>query len=221
MASTEIRGQAGVSANIQKAADGFPVVARAFRDGTLAKMDWRMLKVMEGKVFQIQIGDEDSPVATTTSIADTLVFGVVDVPTGFIAIPIRAECHVATWTTATLVNAMLEVDNGKVRWSSGGTAFTPLNLHTGSSGASSCPAYVMEGAGIVTAAKTASGSIEVARMPIGEDAITTATGSEKCFIYDDVCPPYVVGPASILLHFGSATADVTGYGLLRWIELTV
>ena len=177
-----------------------------------------MLKVAEGKVFQVQIGTEDAPVASTTSIDDELVWMMVDVPSGYIAIPIRAEAHVATWTTATLINAMLEVDNGKVRYSSGGTAFTPLNLNTGSSSASGCSAYV--GTDITTAAKTASGSIEIARMTIGEDAKATATADEKFFLYDDVCPPYVEGPASIILHFGAATADVTGYGLIKWVELT-
>lgn len=219
MATAEIRGRAGISDNIQNSADGFPVDARAFKDGTLAVIDWRMIKVMEGKVFQIQLGTEDAPIASTTSIDDALVWAVVDVPTGYIAIPIRAECHVATWTTATLINAMLEVDNGKVRYTSGGTAFVPLNLNTGSSAASGCSAYV--GTDITVAAKTALGSIEVARMTFGEDAKATATADEKCFIYDDVCPPYVKGPGSILLHFGAATADVTGYGLLKWIELTV
>ena len=219
MSSTEIRGRAAIDANIPNAANGFPVDARAFKDGTLATMDWRMMKVMEGKVFQIQLGTEDAPIDSTTSIDDVTVWALVDVPAGYIAIPIRAECHVATYTTATLINCMLEVDNGKVRYSTGGTAFTPLNLHTGSSAASGCSAYV--GTDITAGAKTASGSIEVARMVITEDVITTASGDEKCFIYDDVCPPYVQGPASIILHFGAATADVTGYGLLRWIELTV
>jgi len=219
MSSTDIRGQVAVDSNVQKIASGFPAPARAFTDGTLATIDWRMLKVMEGKVFQIQLGTEDAPIASTTSIDDELVWAVVDVPSGYIAIPIRAEAHIATFTTATLVNAMLEVDNGKVRYSSGGTAFTPLNLNTGSSAASGCSAYV--GTDITVSAKTSNGSIEVARMVFTEDAITTSSGDEKCFIYNDVCPPYVQGPASILLHFGAATADVTGYGLLRWVELTV
>jgi len=223
MSSTEIRGRAAIDANVANAANGFPVDARAFKDGTLGAIDWRMLKVMEGKVYQIQLGTEDAPINSTTSIDDVTVWALVDVPSGYIAIPIRAECHVATFTTATLVNAMLEVDNGKVRYSTGGTAFTPLNLHTGSSAASGCTAYVNTGteAGVTASAKTSSGSIEVARMVITEDAIATTSGDEKCFIYDDVCPPYVEGPASMLLHFGAATADVTGYGLLRWIELTV
>ena len=223
MSSTEIRGRVSVDTNVPKIANGFPIDARAYQDGTLGAIDWRMLKVMEGKVFQIQAGTEDAAINSTAGIDDELVFAVVDVPSGIIAIPIRAELHVEQFTTATSVLCMLEVDRAKVRWSSAGAAFTPLNLNTGSSAASGCTSYVtVDGqTGVVTATKTTGGSIEVARLVVTEDAITTTSGDEKFFLYDDVCPPFVKGPASMLLHFGAATADVKGYGLLRWVELTV
>ena len=225
MSSTDIRGRVAVDANVQNTADGFPADARAFLDGTLGAMPWELLKTFEGKVYQIQIGDENDAVNSTTTIDDQLVWAVVDVPSAStIIIPVRAEVHIATFTTATLVNAMLEVDNGKVRYDSTGTAFTPLNLHTGSSNASACSAYVNTSttAGVTVAAKTSSGSLEIARMVFTEDAITTSSGDEKAFIYaNDPCPPIIQGPASLLLHFGATTADVTGFGLIKWIELAV
>jgi len=225
MSSTEIRGRVAVDANVPNMADGFPVDARAFVDGTLSTMPWDLLKVLEGKVYQIQIGAEDAPVNSTAAIDDELVWAVVDVSSAStMIIPIYAEVHVATWTTATLINVMLEADDAKARYSSGGTAFTPLNLHTGSSNTSACTAYVNSStdAGVTVSAKTSGGSIEFARLPIGEDAKATATADEKYFVWKgDVCPPVIQGAGSLLLHFGATTADVTGYGLLRWIELTV
>ena len=219
MSSTDIRGRVSVDTNVPKIASGFPIDARAFQDGTLGAIDWRMLKVMEGKVFQLQIGTEDAPVDSTATIDDLLVWGVVDVPEGIIAIPIRAEVHVADFTTATDIFCMLEVDNAKQRYTSGGTAFTPLNLNTGSSSASGCSAYA--GTDITVGAKTTGGSIEVARVVITEDNVGTGIGGEKFFFYDDVCPPFVKGPASIILHFGAGSADAKGFGLVKWVELTV
>ena len=187
--------------------------------GNQVVMDFFTWASLVGRVYQIQLGTEDAPVDSTAAMDDLLVWAVVDVPTGVKIMPVKAEAHIATFTTATLVNAMLEVDTAKVRYASGGTAATPLNLHTGKANASGCAAYVMEGAGVVTTAKTAGGSIEIARMVFTEDAITTSSGDEKPFIWNDRCPPVLEGPASIIFHFGATTADVTGYGLLKWIEL--
>lgn len=220
MASTDIRGKVGYETNIQNIASGFPADLRCFKDGTLMTMDWRMAKVLEGKCYQLQLGTEDAPIDSTTSIDDETVWAVVDVAsTSTLVIPVYAEVHVATWTTATLINVMVEVDNGKVRYSSGGTAFTPLNLHTGSSNTSACSAYV--GTDVTVSAKTSGGSIEVARLPIGEDAKATSTADEKYFVWEPTTPPVIQGAGSLLLHFGAASADVTGYGLLRWIEVTL
>ena len=104
--------------------------------GNQVSMDFFTWAALVGRVYQIQLGDEDAPVDSTAAIDDLLVWAVVDVPSGVKIMPVRAEAHIATFTTATLVNALLEVDPSKVRYSSGGTAQTPQNLHTGKANAS-------------------------------------------------------------------------------------
>ena len=132
--------------------------------------------------------------------------------------------NVGTFTTSTLIQAMLELDTAKNRYSSGGTVFAPKNLNGISAvqKAFSGSAYV--GTDVTTAAKTAvPGSIELARRAIGEDNIATATSVENLDreIYSVAKRPIalVSGLGSMLLHFGAATADATGYAVAQFAQL--
>ena len=191
--------------------------------GDVSSADWKQSYVMSGRVFMLQFGTEDAPVASTGSIDDQLAMATVDVPSGTIIMPLWGQGVVGTWTTGTLINYMIEVDNAKVRRSSGGTAFTPLCLRTdldngtGSSGVSGCTVYVAGASDIVAAAKTSGGSLEIYR-----ESIEVNTGDAADYWpkmeYNPVICPLVVGPASVVVHFGAA-ADLTVYGNLMWAEL--
>src|SRR3990167_4938928 len=69
--------------------------------------------ILSGFGYHMQIGTEDAPVASTTSIDDQLVWMVADNPDGSAAIPLLYEVNIGNFTTATLVISMLEVDKDK------------------------------------------------------------------------------------------------------------
>ena len=98
--------------------------------GDINNADWKQAYVLSGQAYMLQFGVEDAPVASTASIDDQLAMASVDVPSGTTIIPFYAQGVVGTWTTGALINYMIEVDNGKVRRASGGTAFTALALRT-------------------------------------------------------------------------------------------
>ena len=184
--------------------------------GDINNADWKQAYVLSGQAYMLQFGVEDAPVASTASIDDQLAMASVDVPSGTTIIPFYAQGVVGTWTTGTLINYMIEVDNGKVRRSSGGTAFTPLSLRTDALRSSACTAYVAGASDIVAAAKTSAGSLEIYRESIEVNSGDAADYWPK-MEYNPVISPVVVGPASVVVHFGAA-ADLTVYGNLMWAE---
>lgn len=206
----------GSTTPTRKTSDDNFIGARGLRDGSLVIADFRQALAMEGRAFMMQIGTEDAPVASTTAIDDQLVWMVLDVPSGTTVMPYWGQAVVGTWTTSTLLNYMIEIDNAQARYTSGGTAFTPLNLRTDAPISSNCSAYV--GTDITTAAKTASGSLEVYRESIEVNSGNAGDYWPK-MEYAPATMPVVIGPASICVHFGATTADVTAYGNLFWFEV--
>lgn len=205
----------GTTIPARRTGDG-NIEVQGLRDGSLRVADWKQALALEGRAFIMQLGTEDAPIASTTSIDDALVWGVIDVASGTTALLYHAEAVIATWTTATLVNMMIEYDNAKVRYTSGGTAFTPLGLRTDAPIASTSAAYV--GTDVTVAAKSTGGSLEVYRQSV-EVNLGDAADSAPMWEYNPVVLEPVVGPASILFHFGAASADVTAYGNMKWLEV--
>ena len=212
---SDIRVVSGVSTVQRVSSDDAWIAPRATRDGALITQDWKQALVNEGKSYQLQLGTEDAPINSTTSIDDALVWGLVDVPSGVAIMPYMAQAVIATWTTATLINFMIEVDNAKIRYSSGGTAFTPLNHRTDIATASSVSAYA--GTDITSAAKTSGGSLELYRESI-EVNVGNAADYNPPMLWTPDASPLVVGPAAVLFHLGAASADVTAYGVIKWFE---
>jgi hypothetical protein len=178
---------------------------------------------MEGRLFSLQFGTEDAPIDSTTDIDDELVEACCDVTTGTTVIPVYAQGVAGVWTDgALLINYMIEIDNAKVRYISGGTAYTPLSLRVGSPVASTSKAYV--GTDITVGAKTTGGSLEVYHESIEYDIGAEANGQywpkmEYTPLRNSGVAPIVVGPGSVLVHLGSNTGDITCYGSLQWFEI--
>lgn len=189
---------------------------RSIRDGSLVVVDFKQALIGEGRGYIVQIGTEDAPVNSTGAIDDELAYMLVDVPTGTTILPIFAQVVVGTWTTSSLVNFMVEVDNAKVRYTSGGTAFTPLNLRANSSNTSNCAAYV--GDGLIPTTKTVGGSLELYRESL-EVNVGDAADYQPKMEYIPVVSPVLVGPCSLLIHHGASTADTTSYGNVQWVEV--
>jgi hypothetical protein len=216
---TDLRINATVTPDRQTS-DGNWVAGRGTRDGALFVADWTMALAMEGRAFLLQFGTEDAPINSTTSIDDALVEAVVDVASGTTAIPYYGQGVVGTWQNGTLYNYMIEIDNAKARYTSGGTSFTPLALRTDAPIASTSTAYV--GPDVTVSAKSAGGSLEVYRESIEVnvgDAADYWPKMEYKALADAGVPPIVVGAGSVLVHFGAATGDATVYGNLQWFEI--
>ena len=188
------------------------------RDGALHTVDWLQALILEGRGFSIQMGTEDAPVDLTVAIDDILVWALVDIPAGTTAIPIFAQGVIATWSDGTLLNMMIEIDRAKTRYASGGTAYTPLNLRTDTPIASLATAFV--DADTVPSAKSVGGSLEIYRESI-EVNVGDAADYWPPMEYEPDHPEMVVGPASMIFHFGAANGGTapTGYGSMQWIEM--
>lgn len=203
-------------------AEGQDRPARSNRRGELVVVDFFTQCILDGRTFHMQMGTEDAPVDSTGVIDDTLAWMLADNPVGYVLIPTFYKVSVATWTTSTLINAMLEVDRAKARYSSGGTAYLPENLRTDRPRVAVGSFYI--GTDITAAAKTAvPGSIELWRHAGAEDNVGTSTGAENINIaeYNAKVHPFaeIVDVGSCVLYAGAATADFTGYGSFDFIQL--
>ena len=82
--------------------------------------------VLSGFGYHMQLGTEDAGVASTTAIDDALASMVADNSAGNAMIPLTYEVTPGVLATATLVQAMLEVDKNKARFSSGSLSHVNL-----------------------------------------------------------------------------------------------
>ena len=208
----------------------FPGIGEGQRDlavvnsmGMMVVIDAIMQLGLSGFTHHIQIGTEDAPVNSTTSIDDALVWMLADQNAGYAMFPLLCELNFDFVDTGVNSDVMLEVDKEKARYSSGGTAFTPENLSGKDQRTFAGSAYV--GTDITAAAKSAvPDSIELARRTINEDVVTDPTTGKIGWdpvIYSVRARPLAVGvdASSLLVHFGAGTADLNGYGVLQIAQL--
>jgi len=193
----------------------------------LIVIDFFTQLVLEGRVFHMQIGTEDAPVDSTGQPDDqTYVWGLVDTNPGMVYMPTYIDVWACTWSaTGETLEAIVEVDRAKNRYSTGGTAYVPENMRTDRPRTSTATAYV--GTDITALAKTAvPGSMEIARIQYMED--TAGSTNEPVDFVMNIPKLYsvmekpavaVADPGSIILHFGSGTADTPGFGVIEWAEI--
>ena len=80
--------------------------------------------LLSGYMFHMQTGTEDAPVTTNGPLDDTKPIMVADCTSGAM-MAILYEVSLSAHGASTLIQAMLEADMDKARYSSGGTAFFP------------------------------------------------------------------------------------------------
>lgn len=195
------------------------------RAGSLIVTDFLTQLILGGWAYHIQAGTEDAPVASTAAIDDELAFMLVDQNTGYAMLPLGLQTVVANWTTATLVNTMLEADKDKKRYTSGGTLFTPANLRGDDLHSFSGVAYTVT-ADIVAAAKSAvPNSVELWRAGVVEDAQATPAAGDAALggnaRYSIRKDPFIVltDLSSFVIHHGATTADVNSYGNFQFAQI--
>ena len=192
------------------------------RMGFQVVTDFLTQLVLGGFAYHIQAGTEDAPVASTAAIDDALAFMLVDQTAGNAMIALGCQIQIANWTTATLVNSMLEADKDKARYSSGGTIFVPANLRGDDPRSFGGVAYTVT-ADIVAAAKSAvPNSVELKRGTVVEDAQATppAADANVAFSYSARVDPIIVlvDASSFVVHHGATTADVNSYGNFQFAQ---
>ena len=180
---------------------------------------------LSGWAYHMQLGTEDAGVASTTAIDDQLASICCDNIAGQAMIPLLYEVTPGVLATATIVQAMLELDKDKVRYTSGGTAYVPANLRGDDLNSASGAGFFV-GADVTIAAKSAvPNSVEFARAFFIEDAIADSLGYPGAWnttVYSARTRPIAVliDASSIVGHFGAATADVTGYAALQFAQFS-
>lgn len=194
--------------------------------GSQVVTDFFTQLVLSGFAYHMQVGTEDAGYASTTDIDDILVYMIADNSPGNAMIPLLYEINLGVMAGGLLTMAMLEVDKDKVRYAAdaSGTVFVPANLRTDDPNSANGTFIIMEGAGIVAAAKSAvPNSMELARKDWTEDALADTLGYpgawDPCVYTIKNRPPTVlVDASSIVCHNGSNTADTTGYGVLQFAQ---
>lgn len=192
------------------------------RMGLQVVTDFFTQLVLGGFAYHMQLGTMTAPVDSTVAIADTLVWAVADNNAGYAMIPLLYELGIDFVDTAVSGETMLEWDKDKKRWSSGGTAFVPANMRGDDYRSANGVFYV--GTDITAAAKSAvPNSVELARRQLSEDAVTDPTTGKMQMdpiIYSCMQRPIVVGidASSLVVHFGAATADLKGFGVLQFAQ---
>lgn len=194
------------------------------RLGSLVVTDFFDQLVLSGLAYHMQLGTEDAPINSTTSIDDQLAWAVADSQAGKAMIPLLAELNIDFVDTAVNSDAMLEWDKDIVRYSSGGTAFVPANMRGDDPNSAGGSFYV--GTDVTVAAKSAvPNSVELARKSLGEDAVTDPTTGKLQYdpiLYSCKQRPIVVGmnACSFVFHFGAGTADLNGYGVFQFAQFS-
>ncbi|KKL22670.1 hypothetical protein LCGC14_2433110 [marine sediment metagenome] len=194
------------------------------RIGAQIVTDFVTQLTLSGYAYHMQVGSENVGVASTLIISDTLVSMVADNSAGNAMIPLLYECTPGVIAGATIVQAMLEADKDKVRWASNGAAFVPANMRTDDPHSANGTFYIIDAAGVITAAKSAvPNSVELARQDFLENALTNTLGYPGTWdtvVYSIRKRPTIVllDASSLVAHFGSASADITGYSVLQFAQ---
>ena len=194
--------------------------------GEVLNIPWYQAWINKGRVYQ----DSPSTVATgltvaTTSYAATTPVWMMDVPAGTTVIPISMHARQVGTVAGGVIKVILSADR-IARYSSGGTAKTPINVKIGpaASGpvtgarASTCSVYTGATAAAVNT------HIELFSTFLTMDVgASTLPGSLQTIFQWPQNPleplPQLVGPSSLLWHTFAGTTNATWSYRFVWLEV--
>ncbi len=217
-----IKGKGKQTTGIDILSEGSDQYLRLLRDGSVLNMPWLMAKVIQGKVFGVNVGILSTPTTLNATIADGEQDLYVIVPTGTTIIPVYLSVGFEDTGTAQVMD-VLAVASPTYDAAVTGTATTIRNLRTDNPFTSNCVATA-----VVTAAGTACETgnyFEFFRPYAGfaEDAFNGSTSWVNPSIHgavwtigQAVVPPVIVGQGSLNV-FASAFAG-TGFITVIWVE---
>lgn len=190
----------------------------AVPDGGLVTGSWLQSQVARGFGWIVQVGDLSTPIAGG---GDTAILDadkpqlVMDVQAGTTLRPIRIAVDCETPLIATdgdTSEIVLSVDRTNVSGANAtnGTVETVFNMRTDIVGGS--PVSVVSAVTTnLSAAPTVSAELQRANVvaDIAGTPVNSLWGSLK-MLYQPKYPPFIVGPATVLVHFGGTVAT-SGY----------
>ncbi len=197
---------------------GAEVRLSAVPDGGLVIGSWLQAMIARGFGWVVQVGDLTTPIvgggALTVLDADQPEL-VMDVPAGFTLRPIRIAVDCETPLIAAdddESEIVLSVDRTNVSDANAtnGTVETVFNMRTDIVGGS--PISVVSAVTTnLSAAPTISAELQRANVvaDLAGTPVTSLWGSLK-MLYQPKVPPYIVGPATVVVHFGGTVAT-SGY----------
>lgn len=141
---------------------------------------------------------------------------LVDCPAGTTMIPLEVIISTSGTGTAGDYQVYITTDDG-VRYSSGGAAVTPVNMHKSDPRTSLCTVY-QGGTQVVTIANVDDDTIYVRRLD--ELEVTTAPQHQPViWSARNNIPPILYGPASLQVFVIVGNVDASFYFSVKWAEI--
>lgn len=190
---------------------------RANRRGEIVVPDFRIQLVQDGRVFQISNPAVETAIAAghATAFSETAnVAFIVDFPSGTTGIPLEVSLRQGgTAAGGATITALITQDR-IVRYSSGGTALTPINLRDDAPNSTAAVAYYGATAAAVNTDILLYGALVAMDVTPAIDTWTPGINWEPSV------PPVLVGPASLVIYtFSGTTPTPSWFFRIVWAEI--
>ena len=187
---------------------------------------WYQEWVNKGRVYGASNPTVGTAVALSgTSYVATTPALLLTVPVGTIVVPLHVRLFQGGTVAGGVITVIIAADTIN-RYSSGGTAHTPVNMRIGGAGAATNGTTPRASVCSFYSGATAAGvttHIELAAAIITHDVATTPFTPQTRFEWSPVAngepAPMLVGPASLLVHSFAATTAPSWFYKVAWIEL--
>ena len=223
MATWSANGSGVALPSLNAGADG--PAALSLRGEQLA-IPWYQEWVNKGRVYQAGNPTVGTAVALSgTGYVATTPALLLTVPVGTIVVPLHVRLFQGGTVAGGVITVIVAADTIN-RYSSGGTAHTPVNMRVGGTGAASNGTTPRQSLCSFYSGATAAGvttHIELAAAIITHDVATTPFTPQTRFEWAPIAngepAPMLVGPASLLIHSFAATTAPSWFYSVKWLEL--
>lgn len=194
--------------------------------GEQINIPWFQALANKGRLYQ----DSPSTVATgltvaVTSYVATTPVWMLDVPTGTTVVPISMHARQVGTVAGGVIKCILSADR-ILRYASGGTAKTPINLKIGGSATTTASGPRAASALVYTGATAAAVNTHIElfstflTMDVGASTLPGSLQTVFQWPQDPNEPlPFLQGPASLLWHTFAGTTNATWSYRFVWLEL--
>jgi hypothetical protein len=175
-------------------------------------MPWLAALAVEGKCYQVRIGNLTTPVTGNVNITDTAAEMAAEASTGYVIIPFYLNVQTEA-IGGTLPECALKSVGALITTIS--TAFVPLNLKIGGPAATGRASIAASAGAVTVAAELAT----TTRRHFAHVQVIAAAALPLADVYLKV-PPVVVGPGSVYLQVSATTTGCTYFAHFDYAELT-